>query len=614
MFSSSAVNQYFDQVYVLNLEKRIDRRHEMLQKLSRLNIKAEFVTAVNGYDFQNGLEYETYLQQPIGVGEKRELRLGRKLIGNAGAWGCLKSYNLILEDARSKAYQRILCLEDDAVFHRDFENKFRKAIEKIPDKWKLLYLGASQRIWESPEGLTYPNQNAATPNPDAPYYFAKKTFGTFAFGIHHSVFDLMLGEVRKMSSPIDDRPVQVVTETYPESCLVLIPNLVIADVTDSDIMGKRSQSDLAEKVRWNLEDYDFPFQIDENFKLDPVQQNFFTMAHLNYRHHRNILVEKNKTVFFIIPKTGCSSLKAQLVEPLNLEKKENIAALIHDPRHYPFPFAEYDALNSTYADYFKFAIVRNPWDRMVSCFKDKIRAADYNESGFKNGVAIPLQGFGKSFYGGMTFRAFVEQVCALSDAVADNHFRSQFFQLINAEGELLVNYIGRFETMEQSLAEISQLSGLPFTSSVHLNKTKTGKSFREYYDEELIEKVRHRYFADVRLLEYQFDSDETPAIGRIDAKWKEHFSQPNIFAYHLQEKNKYLNLELKNIQQKLSGEGSNERLKQDLENLQRQLEAKEKQIKALQQSLSWKITAPFRKLLAGFKAKGSDQLPSKNDQ
>ncbi len=604
----SYINQYFDKVYVLNLEKRIDRKMEMFQKLGRLNIKAEFVRAVNGYDFQNQLEYETYLRQPLGTGGTlRELILNRKLIENSGAWGCLKSYLFILEDAQKNGYNRILCLEDDAIFYKNFESRFKDAIQKIPNNWKLLYLGASQRLWEIPRGLSYLDKSKLSIDPNEPFYYPKITFGTFAFGIHHSVFDMMLQEIRKMIYPIDNRPVQIVAEKYPEQCFVITPNLIIADVTDSDIRGKRSQSELAEKLKWNLADYDFPFPKEEHFKLNKVTENLFTMNPSNYRQHRNILIEKHKAIFFIIPKTGCTSLKTQLLKPLGMREKEEGANNFFHPKDFPFPFAEYEELNTTYASYLKFAIVRNPWDRLVSCFKDKIRAADYNELGFKDGVAIPLQRFGETFYGDMTFKAFVDAVCALPDAVADNHFRSQFYQLISPEGELLVNYIGRFERIEQSFAEIAANTGLPLTASIHLNQSQSQKHWRSYYTDELDSMVRKRYAEDIRLLQYSFEAPPVKPIGVIDNKWKEHFSKANLLLPFLEEKNRALNSEMKKLRidnRIMRSKFHNIKQKQLMEKVQ-QLERKQKQLMEKVKQLEASQNRPTfgQKLLSVFNRK-----------
>jgi len=41
----SSINDYFDNVYVINLPGRNDNKVNMLQKLGRLRIKADFISA-----------------------------------------------------------------------------------------------------------------------------------------------------------------------------------------------------------------------------------------------------------------------------------------------------------------------------------------------------------------------------------------------------------------------------------------------------------------------------------------------------------------------------------------------------------------------------------------
>ncbi len=633
---SSFLNQYFDHIYVLNLRRRVDRRIEMNNKLNYLGIKAEFVEAVDGYSPLPLLEYEIFASQPIGGkgSHPLEYHRKRKAIENAGAWGCLKSYLGMIEDAKNRGFQRILCLEDDAVFHRDFENRFQQAISVIPPDWKLLYLGATQRFWEVPIGLAYPDKSKIEFDPLAAYYLPKKTNGSFSIGLHASIFDLLIQEILKMNCAFDSGPLRAVSEAYPEASIVLYPNLIIADVTDTDIRGKRDQQALAEKVRWNLSDYDFQFQL-KNREL-PTSNNLPIMKKLEYRQHRNILLEGYKTIFFILSKNGCSSIKSQLLEPLGMEdKSEDLSQDIHRPDLYPFPFAPHDELKTTYNDYIKFTIVRNPWSRLVSCFKDKIRPATYNEAGYKDGVAMPLQRF-DVFYGGMSFEAFVDAVCEIPDAVADHHFRSQVYQLIDDEAELVVNYIGRLETLEVSLQEISQKTGLEFSAHFHINKTSQ-KPYQAYYTEELKAKVQKRFSTDIAFLGYTFEGQEgLPTIGMIDDAWRAHFSQKNLLNHILKEKNRELGAEvnslnrenekLAQLRQKVDGRNKKmaetiQQLKKTNQNLRARLaKAIESQIKPLTQqlahektenekikkSLSWRITGPLRKIGSLFSLRRND--------
>ena len=81
---------------------------------------------------------------------------------------------------------------------------------------------------------------------------------------------------------------------------------------------------------------------------------------LNYRQHKNILLEKYKVVFYSIPKNACSSMKSQIIETLGLKKGAQFPLDVHNPEVYPYPFVLSDQLNNQYSDYLRFCIARNP--------------------------------------------------------------------------------------------------------------------------------------------------------------------------------------------------------------------------------------------------------------
>ena len=303
---------------------------------------------------------------------------------------------------------------------------------------------------------------------------------------------------------------------------------------------------------------------------------------MNYRQHNNILVEKHKVIFFVIPKNACSSMKSQIVEVLGLEKGPNYPKDIHDPEVYPYPFAKTENLNNQYQDYFKFCIARNPWARLVSCFKDKIRPADFNSDKFKDGVAFPLIKNSPRFYGGMPFEEFVEVVCSIPDAIGEHHFTSQIYQITDAMGNLLVNYIGNLETLDSDLSEISKKTGFPTSHFPHFRKTKKN-SYQEYYNDELVEKVRKRYAADISFFKYEFDQKENLVkIGFVNDELRESISNSSWIVSVLKDKIHHENL--------LD--------KAKIEVLNEQLKVKDRKLRKMQNSLSWKITTPLRKLVS----------------
>ena len=316
-YRASYINQYFDHVYVINLEKRPDRKITMLQKLGHLGIKAEFVRAIDGNSTQNKREHQHYLEQPIGASGSHPLEfdLQRKLIKSSGAWGYLKTYYGILKDAKKRGFERILCFDDDILFQKDFENQFRKAVQAIPAEWKLLYLGSSQYVWKIPQGLSYPDQNKKDIDSSEPFYFPNKTDGSFAMGINVSVFDLLISDILKMNCPFDSGPLRTVIRTFPKSCYVLNPNIVIADVSESDIREAQDQKLIAENLKWTLGNYDFLEQHDLISVIMPAYNAEKTIE----KSVRSILLQSYQAIELIVVNDASSDNTVKIIEQLIVE-------------------------------------------------------------------------------------------------------------------------------------------------------------------------------------------------------------------------------------------------------------------------------------------------------
>ena len=82
-------------------------------------------------------------------------------------------------------------------------------------------------------------------------------------------------------------------------------------------------------------------------------------------------------------------------------------------------------------------------------------------------------------------------------------FQPQHSFLANAEGELLTDYVGRVETMQQSFEFIASKIGIPPVQLEKVNATDRA-DYREYYDQELIDGVARLYAEDLRLFGYEF--------------------------------------------------------------------------------------------------------------
>lgn len=119
------INKYFDKIYVLNLSKRKDRLADMAKRLIYLNIDYQLYDAVDGYMLDD--IYSSYKQSKINT-----------YISNSSYLACALSHLSIYNNAKNNGYEKILILEDDILFHKNFNKKFDSLL--LPDDFDLLYL------------------------------------------------------------------------------------------------------------------------------------------------------------------------------------------------------------------------------------------------------------------------------------------------------------------------------------------------------------------------------------------------------------------------------------------------------------------------------------------
>ena len=144
---------------------------------------------------------------------------------------------------------------------------------------------------------------------------------------------------------------------------------------------------------------------------------------------------------------------------------------------------------SCYRDHFKFAFVRNPWDRLVSTWLNKVVRADVRRRLF----ATKLQS-------DVTFREFVAHCAAADLDTCDPHVRRQC-RLIDLNH---LDYLGRLEHYEDDLIEIARTLGLPVAAIPRKNVTKHRQQYRAYYDEETRDRVASLYRVDIQMFGYSF--------------------------------------------------------------------------------------------------------------
>ncbi len=212
----------------------------------------------------------------------------------------------------------------------------------------------------------------------------------------------------------------------------------------------------------------------------------------------SIALHQYKAIYFPIPKVACSSIMSSCATVLGIQEGPDT-----DIHRLYFPSVSADEIYK-YSDYFKFAFVRNPWDRLLSCYVDKIKAdPNLNNGRYINGVARSFSRYNQ-FHAGMSYEEFVDVILEWPDETANHHFKSQYTFLCDSNGKLVIDYAGRFEFLADHFEYICKHSKIPIERLPHRQKS-SHKNYKDFYTDELIEKVAKRYQKDIELFNYTFD-------------------------------------------------------------------------------------------------------------
>jgi hypothetical protein len=182
----------------------------------------------------------------------------------------------------------------------------------------------------------------------------------------------------------------------------------------------------------------------------------------------------NKVFFIHINKTGGTSIRNGLGLQ-KLSKKHQTAIQIQQVWGL-----------ECWATAFKFSFVRNPSDKVVSHYHFRVKKNNINPN------SIDLKNWVKLSYGQQDPRFY------------DNPqmFAPQLEWLVSQNGEIELDFIGRFENIRSDFERLANILGVN-AELPHLNAT-TREYYRYYYNDETREIGRKWFAKDIEFFGYEF--------------------------------------------------------------------------------------------------------------
>lgn len=238
---------------------------------------------------------------------------------------------------------------------------------------------------------------------------------------------------------------------------------------------------LLQKIRRRLLLYKERIRIFRIHLIHLIKYGYYSFSIERY----NVYPEK-KLCYIDIPKAASTSIKKLMIDVMGYDLEGYDIQNFHSRK-----FAKNHFINN--GDYFSFSFTRNPYERLVSCYQNKVIDEAH----------LPFNSFNTYLFGYLkqasSFSDFIERVCRIPSSIQEGHIRNQYDIIYDEQHQCRAHFIGKYENIEDDWKTIQQRYHLPNLSI--LNKTKK-KDWRDFYTLESAQQVYHKYKKDIHTFNY----------------------------------------------------------------------------------------------------------------
>jgi GR25 family glycosyltransferase involved in LPS biosynthesis len=201
------INNYFDKIFCINLDRRVDRWDETTKELKKWGIfnYVERVSAVDGNLIENN---------PFPV--------------NKGELGLIETHLKLIKEAKEKKYKNMLLIEDDIEFTEEVNN-LEKYFNQLPNNWDMLWFGGNHNKHMGNK-INLISDNIIKCN---------NTYSTHCIGINENVYELLINLLSKKLKPVDVYYSDI-QKSY--DCYSFHPSVAIQRPSFSDIQNREQDN------------------------------------------------------------------------------------------------------------------------------------------------------------------------------------------------------------------------------------------------------------------------------------------------------------------------------------------------------------------------------------
>jgi len=229
-----------------------------------------------------------------------------------------------------------------------------------------------------------------------------------------------------------------------------------------------------------------------------------------------IVSHEHKFVCFWNAKCACGTVKTWF---LNLHGIYEWEYSPHSEigKHTP-SIEKTDLFNNPLNEYYKFIVVRNPWKRLVSYYKNKKILMRHKNLNFNIDVRE------NKYTGDYTFKELLYYIKDIPDHYREDHIQSQYSQLEDLNFDKIVK-LEKFDTDMENVTKVLNLPNvIDFKNFYHQPPSPISKntnfvydtkpldflhdelpSYEYFYNDELKDLVNDIYHSDIKQFNYQFE-------------------------------------------------------------------------------------------------------------